>query len=68
MRCRRMRGRECEGFGAGDAAAVGLYTFDFWRNEDYERNPYRVINKMEGGRACASRTEDPVDAVPGRVW
>ena len=66
MRCRRMRGRECEELCAEDAAAVGLYTFDFWWNEDYERNQYRVINKMEGGWACASHTEDPVDAVPVR--
>ena len=62
VRCRRMRGRECEGFGAEDAAAVGLYTFDFGRDEDYERNPYRVIN-----RALASRAEGELERASGLV-
>ena len=70
------RGQLGEGFWAEDAAAVGLYTFEFGRDEDYERSPYRVIRRTEGVRDCIGRTEvvaeapqvHGVDAVPGHVW
>ena len=39
------RGQLGEGFGAEDATAAGLYTFDFWLDEEYEHNPYKVIKQ-----------------------
>ena len=45
-------GKLFDGFIAEDAAAVTMYTYDFGANE-FENNPYRIINKGLVGRNFA---------------
>ena len=42
-----------EGFTEEDAAAVAMYTYDFGSNE-FESNPYRIVNKSLVGRNYAA--------------
>ena len=45
-------GKLFEGFTEEDAAAVAMYTYDLGPN-DFESNPYRIINKSLVGRSFA---------------
>ena len=46
------RGKLFEGFTEEDAAAVAMYTYDFGSDE-FESNPYRIINRSLVGRNYA---------------
>ena len=56
----RDKGLITDEFSAEDAAAVTLYTFDFGKEEMYDMNPYRLLNKALNTKRMKEKTEEIV--------